>query len=91
MLQQAHGRLQTQPLQIVQRTGAESLRLSWVNDSLIASVASLTDLGMAIHLVEKCMHRATNGWISNELTLEILISITKLAKFTLISHVELIL
>ena len=65
--------------------------LSWVNDSLIASVASLTDLGMVIHLVEKCMHRATNGWISNELTLEILISITKLAKFTLISHVELIL
>ena len=90
MLQQAHGRLQTQPLQIVQRTGAESL-LSWVNDSLIASVASLTDLGMAIHLVEKCMHRATNGGISSELTLEILISITKLAKFTLISHVELIL
>ena len=90
MLQQAHGRLQTQPLQIVQRTGAESL-LSWVNDSLIASVASLTDLGMAIHLVEKCMHRATNGGISSELTLEILISITKLAKFTLVSHVELIL
>ena len=26
VLQQAHGRLQTQPLQIVQRTGAESLR-----------------------------------------------------------------
>ena len=38
-----------------------------------------------------CKYRATNGGISSELTLEILISITKLAKLTLVSHVELIL